>query len=174
MENQKLNWILLSKGIVHYDAFGLTKNTSSQKATSTQLAAIVKSFASLGYAFDPASLALLKGMDINVLTDFYKKTYALLKMATGAAYNTKAVFYGQYPNVGDIPLAELYLNAMLHYMSVAFQDAGFGNEVYYPETEEYEKIKLPFDEEHKPTVLKIVTTEKECVEKTLIPFFLCL
>ena len=69
-------------------------------------------------------------------------------------------------------MAELYINAMLHYISVAFKDLGLCEEAYYPETEEYKKVRLPFNEEHKPTVLRIVTTEKECVEKTLIPFFL--
>ena len=172
MENQKLNWILLSKGIVHYDAANCSKKPINQIATESQLAALVKSFASLGYVFDPASLAFLKKQDVAVLTDFYKKTFSMLKLATGAAYNTKTVFYRQYPDVADIPLAELYVNAMLHYMSVAFKDLGFCDEAYYPETEDYKTIKLPFDEEHKPTVLRIVTSEKECVEKTLIPFFL--
>lgn len=172
MKNQKLNLILLSKGIIHYDAANYAEWPMSHTATKSQLAAIVKSFASLGYAFDPASLAFLEKQGINVLTDFYKKTFGMLKLATGAAYNTNAVFYKQYPDVGDIPLAELYINAMLHYMSVAFKDLGLCEEVYYPETEAYEAIKLPFNEKHKPTVLRIVTTEKECVEKTLIPFFL--
>lgn len=172
MENQKLNWILLSKGIVHYDAANYAKWPIDHTATESQFAALVKSFASLGYVFDPASLAFLKKQGVNVLTVFYKKTFSLLKLATGAAYNTKTVFYNQYPDVGDIPLAELYLNAMLHYISVAFKDLGLCEEAYYPETEDYKTVKLPFDEEHKPTVLKIVVSEKECVEKTLIPFFL--
>lgn len=171
MKDDILNSILLSKGIIHYDPADHEEKISGKKPTKSQLAAFLKTFASFGYAFDPTSVDFLRGLDAGILTDFYRSTIAFINQSSGAAYDMKRVFYPQFPDVGDIPLAELYLNAMLHYVTVALNDAGCPIEVYYPDVKEEDKVKLPFDEKHKPTILKIVTSESECAEKVLYPFF---
>lgn len=152
--------ILLSKGYVYYEI--TPKDCPSplfinQGKRIKQIGVMMASLASLGYALDAKALRLLQAVSDDVLNAVYREVYDYLFAKTGAGHKKDLVFYPQFPAVDNIPLEDKYFYAMIHYLTVAIKDFGcYINPYTYQATEEeMAKVRLPFNEKNKPTVIKL-------------------
>jgi len=166
---KEIQKILLDKGYILFDLKG--KDLKGEKATKAQIGAMMRSFASLGYAFDSKTLATLEGFPASVLNEFYRVAYPILSEAVGASYNMKKIFYPQFPDVADIPLLERYCDAFLHYFSVAMKDIFGDADVYYPKSEGGNAVRIPFSDEVQPRLVKAAFDEEECKWGILVPYY---
>lgn len=116
-----------------------------EKSSAEDLAFMQQSFSSLGYLLDESSIVFLHKQNKQTLKTCYNKWYQLLAMAKGADVNHK-VFFPQFPHVQDMSPEEMYLRAILHYLTVSEGDYGFHNQDISEPTREHvennEKIIL--------------------------------
>ena len=150
-----LKKILLSKNILAIDsvASGGKKTIPENKPL---IGAMLKSFNSLGYTLSKTAVNKLSKLNAVELKLVYREAYKFLSSVMGADVNTKKVFYQKFPEIQDISEAEMYFNAIMHYVTVFFKDVTDGaiDEIYYPE-EDKDFVRLPFDEKVKPIVVDV-------------------
>ena len=126
-----------------------------------EIALLINSFGSLGYCLSASDIKRLSKLDSKHLTDFYIKNYAWLEEICGDNVNHK-VFYKNFPNVGDMSELEMYVRAILHYLTVSADSDGFMSQ----DIEDFERevihnpnkklLKLISPLEGKKYVLKMV------------------
>lgn len=84
------------------------------------IASVLKNVEALGYTFSEKLIKRLRTLSVNEITDFNKEIITNLKELTGA----KNSFNPMYPNfpkqVMEADVAELYVNAILHYLGDLF------------------------------------------------------
>ena len=115
---------LLSKGYL------VLENASSfdlPKCTTLQLAAVIGSFASLGFELDSDSVKLLSKISEADLRDFYLSSFEIMKIAKGA-HVPHVVFYPNFPNIEHISDEEFYVRAILHYLTAGGDSQCFMNQ----------------------------------------------
>lgn len=99
----------------------------SNKCSMSELGAVMKSFSSLGYTLDKESILMLSKLSTKALRDFYLAYFPLLKEIKGV--NVKhTIFYRNFPEIGDISDDEMYVRAVLHYLTSNEDDEGFMNQ----------------------------------------------
>lgn len=96
-------------------------------------ATLLKNIESLGYTFSEEAIEILKKKNVDELKKMYLEVVSVLKKLVGA----NVVYKPLYPNfpeeVMEAEEVELYLNAILHYLSLG---------TYYPESEKKERLPL--------------------------------
>ena len=120
---KELYLLLLKKDYLIFDSH----NTNEGKDFSTQIAAILDSFASLGFGLDAKSIKMLNTFSEDDLTSFYNANYALLSEFIGNNVKHK-VFYKNFPKVDKITFESYWIRATLHYLTASEDDYGFFNE----------------------------------------------
>jgi len=109
------------------------------------VATINKNLEGLGYTFSASVLEALANLDEQQAAEFYKETVAVLQELKGVKR-----YRPMYPNfprqVMEASTAELYMNAMIHYGTVALYDA-LGDKrrrlVWLPEFRKNKRDPLP-------------------------------
>lgn len=139
MTSQKIYEILLRKK----NKLLIEKDFSMEDNTQI-LATIVKNFEFLGFTLSTEALLILRTWTKSNLIMFYKETLAILKQMIGADVE----YHPMYPNfpyeVMNKSDSELYLNAIVHYISGG---------VLYPYS--IEQTKFPLIQFDKLTVLNV-------------------
>ena len=97
----------------------LVLSKGNSKLDATDLATILKNIASLGYTFSPQLIECLSTLSLPEASLFYSQVAKDLKQAVGG--NVKyAPMYPNFPmQVMAMAEAELYLNAIMHYLGSA-------------------------------------------------------
>ena len=127
-------------------------NKEENKCTNKEVGALLKSFSSLGYTLDKDSILMLSELSSDILKDFYFTNYSLLEEIKGA--NVKhTVFYKYFPRVSHLSDEEMYVRAVLHYLTSSEESVGFMNQ----DLEDFirEEVHNP-----KKTTLKIISEEE--------------
>jgi hypothetical protein len=110
------------------------------------LATAAKNLESLGYLFSPELLTVLRTMENSRFISFYQELFPILKKAVGA-HVTYEPMYQNFPlSVMEADESELYLNAVIHYITglLPFEEG---------------KERFPLFETVKPRILKPATLE---------------
>ena len=94
-------------------------SSSNSKLPATDLATMLKNIESLGYTFSPDLIEVVASLSVPEASLFYSRLIEDLKQAVGA--NVKhAPMYPNFPiQVMEMAEAELYLNAIVHYLGKA-------------------------------------------------------
>ena len=114
---------LLSKGYVV-----LEENfANDEKCSDIQIAALMSSFASLGFSLTSESINILKNISSKDLDDFYRTSYKVMSDVIGANAN-HVIFYRNFPHIEHIEKEEYWLRAILHYVTSSKDSQGFMNQ----------------------------------------------
>ena len=110
------------------------------------VATLLKNIESLGYTFSEEAIEILKKKNVDELKKMYLEVVSVLKKLVGA----NVVYKPLYPNfpeeVMEAEEVELYLNAILHYLSLG---------TYYPESEKKERLPLEEEVTNKLKVIEV-------------------
>ena len=98
--------------------------SDDNKCSAKEIAALLKSFSSLGYTIDETGVNTLSNLSSENLGRFYNRNYALLQKFTGTDYNHR-IFYNNFPDLSGISDDEFFIRAVLHYLTVSKNDMGF-------------------------------------------------
>lgn len=97
---------------------------NDNKCSAEEIAALLKSFSSLGYALDKEGINMISNLSSLDLGKFYHSNYQVLQKFTGTDYIHR-IFYNNFPDLADISDYEFYVRAVLHYLTVSKNDMGF-------------------------------------------------
>lgn len=111
---------LISKGYMVIER----KYSDDNKCSAKEIAALLKSFSSLGYTIDETGVNTLSNLSSENLGIFYNCNYALLQKFTGTDYIHR-IFYNNFPGLSGISDDEFFIRAVLHYLTVSKNDMGF-------------------------------------------------
>ena len=111
---------LISKGYMVIESECGEENKCSTK----EIAALLKSFSSLGYTIGEEGINALSNLSSENLGRFYNRNYAVLQKLTGTDYNHR-IFYNNFPDLSGISDDEFFIRAVLHYLTVSKNDMGF-------------------------------------------------
>lgn len=126
-----------------------------------ELAMVISSFSSLGYALGADEIKKLNKLDSVHLTKFYNENYKVLENICGMNVKHK-VFYKNFPRVENMSDLEVVVRAILHYITVSDDSDGFMSQdildferevVHNPKKQ---MLKFISSEEAKKYVIKIV------------------
>ena len=115
--------MLLSKGYIVVNQITQRK----ENVTDRKIAAIIKSFSSLGYALTKESLELLTKLSDGSLNYLYNENISTLRRAKGDDVD-HIIFYREFPNMEKITDEEYYVRAILHYITATEDSYGFMNQ----------------------------------------------
>ena len=146
---------LVNKGYLVFDEV-----ECESSCTAEELAMLVNSYSSLGYAIDKEGLKRLSKLDSFSLKKFYYDNYDVLNDVSGANFNHR-VFYKNFPKMDNLSELETVVRAILHYLTATVDSDGFMNQ----DIEDFER-KIIHNEEKR--VLKFITTEE--ARKLLIKY----
>ena len=138
--------------LVHEGYLVFDETVCDTNCSAEELAMIVNSFSSLGYAIDREGLIKLSKLDSSSLTKFYNENYKLLSEISGAKFKHK-VFYKNFPKLEDLSQIEYVVRAILHYLTSSFESDGFMNQ----DIEDFER-EIVHNEKKK--VLKLITKDE--------------
>lgn len=127
-------------------------NKKEEKCSNKEIGALLKSFSSLGYTLDKESILMLSELSSDILKDFYFTNYSLLEEIKGE--NVKhTVFYKCFPLVSHLSDEEMYVRAVLHYLTSSEDSVGFMNQ----DLEDFirEEVHNP-----KKTTLKVISEDE--------------
>ena len=124
----------------------------NSKCSAEELAMLVHSFSSLGYAIDKEGLVKLSNLDSLSLEKFYSLNYTVLNEVSGAKFNHR-VFYKNFPMLENLSQFEYVVRAILHYITVSKDDEGFMNQ----DIEDFER-EIVHNPEKK--ILKLISSEE--------------
>ena len=124
----------------------------TSKCSAEELAMLVYSFSSLGYAIDKEGLVKLSNLDSLSLEKFYNLNYTVLNEVSGAKFNHR-VFYKNFPMLENLSQFEYVVRAILHYITVSKDDEGFMNQ----DIEDFER-EIVHNPEKK--ILKLISSEE--------------
>lgn len=97
------------------------------KCDLKEIAALLKSFSSLGYTLNQESILKLIEFSSSSLAYFYHTYFPLLKEVAGC--NVKhTIFYKNFPDMKNISDLEYYYRAALHYLTASENSDGFMNQ----------------------------------------------
>lgn len=97
---------------------------NDNKCSAEEIAVMLKSFSSLGYALDKEGINMISNLSSLDLGKFYHSNYQVLQKFTGTDFNHR-IFYNNFPDLTDISNYEFYVRAVLHYLTVSKNDMGF-------------------------------------------------
>ena len=123
-----------------------------ESCSNVVIAALLRSFESLGFTLDAEGIKLLSTFTKDELKEFYKTSYETLDEISGASVK-HTVFYKNFPNIKHIKDEEMYLRAVVHYLSVAIGEETFMNQDIKEEARE-------IVHNNKKTVLRLITREE--------------
>ena len=92
-----------------------------------EIGMMLKSFESLGYTLDVSTVKILSKLNSDALTSIYHTYFNLLKKISGDSVKHK-IFYKNFPDIKHISDEELYIRAVLHYLTVSEDNDGFMND----------------------------------------------
>lgn len=124
---------------------------SEEKCATEEVAALLNSFSSLGYTLNKEGVALLCELDSLSLANFYKIYFNVLKDISGVS-KSHQVFYPCFPEVSKFSNEEMYVRAILHYLTVEEDDQGFMNQ----DLNDFPRINVSSS---KKEVLKVINEE---------------
>lgn len=148
MLKKKYLEVLLNKGFIVLQE----KINKTEKCKLEEVAGLLNSFSSLGYTLDQEGINALCEMSSNSLTYFYNTYFAALKEISGVSVRHQ-VFYPNFPDVSRLSDSELYVRAMLHYLTSSEEDQGFMNS----DLSDFPRIK---QNSSKKKLLKLITKEE--------------
>ena len=99
--------------------FKLVLNRGSSELSLTHLATVTHNIQQLGFMFSAEVLEILSTFSINELADFYSWIAPQLKKLTGADLVCEPMYTNFPTEVMEMSEAELYLNAIFHYIGDA-------------------------------------------------------
>lgn len=136
MDENEIESKLLQLGYLSYDSFEI--NTKYFKNEDKDVAAVLTSFASLGYTIEYESLPKIKySYD---LEKFYSHFFDLLKKSKGDVKHK--IFYKNFPNLKKLSKYDYIVNAVLHYLTVEENDYGYFPSYIETTFKEKENIEL--------------------------------
>ncbi len=160
---------LINKGYV------VIQNNVNQKSKCDpkEIAALLKSFASLGYSLDQESILKLSEISSTSLARFYHTYFPLLKEVVGCNVN-HIIFYKNFPDMKNISDLEYYYRATLHYLTVSENSDGFMNQ----DIEDSKRIVVSNNNKTSLRIITLSEARKIIVEicenyfegKTAIPY----
>ena len=106
--------------LTDFFADDVSKNYGNKEAVMTMAANI----SALGFTFDTKLATALSHLSMDSLSDFYVQIVPVLKKMVGAHKHHKMMYPNFPQQVIDMPQAELYWNAMVHYFGFMLEDAG--------------------------------------------------
>ena len=125
---------------------------SDSNCSIEELAAVIQSFSSLGYALDKKGIKTLMSLDSLQLALFYRTYYPLLEKTSGVDVK-HIVFYKNFPKLENVSDLEYYVRAILHYLTVALDTDVFMNQ----DIKDFERSEVHNIEKQ---VLKIISVEE--------------
>lgn len=127
--NKELNELLLRRK----NKIMLVEGSSLEVTSKEHVVTLVKNISSLGYTFSVKALSVLFTYTVDELIQFNEDITSLVKKLIGADVEYKPM-YPNFPNsVMEMEEAELYINALVHYVSGG---------TLYPYEDEEERIPL--------------------------------
>lgn len=127
--NKELNELLLRRK----NKIMLVEGSSPEVTSKEHVVTLVKNMSSLGYTFSVKALSVLFTYTVDELIQFNEDIISLVKKLIGADVEYKPM-YPNFPNsVMEMEEAELYINALVHYVSGG---------TLYPYEDEEERIPL--------------------------------
>lgn len=136
--------------------------SSEASCSNLAIAALLGSFESLGFTLDAEGVKLLSTFTKDELKEFYKSNFDILETISGASVK-HIVFYKNFPNIKHIRNEEMYLRAVVHYLSVAIGAETFMNQDIEEEPKEIvhndqkKTLKLISEEEATKLSIKIAS-----------------
>ena len=127
-------------------------NESIDKCCNEEIAALLNSFGSLGYTLNKEGIVKLSMLNSLDLASFYQTNYKVLKEVTGVSKRHQ-VFYPCFPNVEKFSDEEMYVRAILHYLTVEEDDQGFMNQ----DLKDFPRMNVSSS---KKEVLKVINEEE--------------
>jgi len=128
-------------------------NQSNQPSNDKHIATIIKNLEAFGYTLNQDIINVLKRYSIPELTEFYISIKTILFQLTGMSKRAYKPMYPNFPQqVMDMDESELYLNAIIHYISVPF------GVTILPEYEEEQRMFLL--DENKPIIISLGTEDE--------------
>lgn len=118
--DKNLELLLLKKNYLVYDLQNKEENNASKK----EIAAVLDSYASLGFTLDVLSIKKISKLTSKELTLFYNETFSLLSSFVGNSVK-HIVFYKDFPNMKHVTDEEYWIRAILHYLTADADDYGF-------------------------------------------------
>ena len=134
----------------------LENKEDGEGPTTEQIASILQSFSSLGYALDVESLQKISKSSIKDVEKFYKKSYCLMREGSDIIARNKVIFYPDFPHLENVSDFEFVVNAIMHYLMATENDTAI-----YIDTTKHKKarnVQEVHDENKK--VLKIIDMKK--------------
>ena len=111
--NKELNELLLRRK----NKIMLVEGSSLEVTSKEHVVTLVKNISSLGYTFSVKALSVLFTYTVDELIQFNEDIISLVKKLIGADVEYKPM-YPNFPNsVMEMEEAELYINALVHYVS---------------------------------------------------------
>lgn len=141
---------LLSKDYLVLN-FSSTVNFNSQLNIDL-ISAINHSFKSLRFKIKDEELIKLLPVSRDDLTYFYHDNYKLLSSFVVKSVKHK-IFYANFPEVSDIPEEEMYIRALLHYLTASENDDGFMSQDIY----DFEREEVHSDNK---TILRLINEQE--------------
>lgn len=154
--------LLRRKGLVEIE----NQNTNEEN-NLRYVATINKNIESLGYTLSPKVIEKLSKKDVDYLLNFSNELVDNLKALVGANV-VYSPFYANFPDeVMNMSDAELYFNAILHYINRDFHNFGMGEVFEEPQSEKIQRV--PLMESMKLKIIDLGTTQdKENIIRNLL------
>lgn len=124
----------------------------TEKCKLEEVGGLLNSFSSLGYTLDKEGINALCQISSSSLTYFYNTYFDVIKEVSGVKVRHQ-VFYPNFPDVSKLSDSEMYVRAILHYLTVSEEDQGFMNQ----DLKDFQRLKV---HSNKKNVLKLITKDE--------------
>lgn len=111
----------------------LPASESAERLPLRYIASILKNLEALGFTFSQPLIEACQTLSLEQLTGLYQELIVDLRRAKGAHQHHKPMYPNFPSQVMEMPAAELYINAIVHYLTRGR---------YLPETERKERLPL--------------------------------